>query len=521
MQTSEAVDEPVQNPYGASRIKRGLAYLVAGKLLTSVGGIGTFVLLVRVLPVEEFAVYSIMFGLVDLVAAISSVGILHVVSRYVPEVYSRHLHTSLRRLVFGTLIMRLVVLGLFVAVLHANADTIGGVIGLEGWEWALKAYLFVVLSRVLAFTLFSALESMLHQAIAQMGFMLVTVSRFVILASLAYQGMLDLQTVIAVEIVTDLLGSMVMLIGLLRVLPRSGTPNSIDAEEDAGWIRNNIRRMADFGGKGYLQHMLLLPFGGPTDRLMVGSRLATADVALFGFAQWILDLMEKYLPAQMLIGMIRPVLTARWAANRDFGEIVFFTNLLLKINLLIIATGVVVVIAGAADVITFVTGGKYSEALPLLLTMLLLVALYSWRHVLDITTHTVERNEPLIWAHTVLNISVIPGWLMLPVIGVYALPVSHVVGMVTASLVLRWRLGKFGFVYHHDLKGIGRILTAMAAGSGSAWLTHLVLPWPVVVVCSVLVYGGCLLLLRPINAREIALLRDFRKRKEAAAEPAV
>lgn len=521
MQTSEAVDEPVQNPYGASRIKRGLAYLVAGKLLTSVGGIGTFVLLVRVLPVEEFAVYSIMFGLVDLVAAISSVGILHVVSRYVPEVYSRHLHTSLRRLIFGTLIMRLVVLGCFVTVLYANSDAIGGVIGLDGWEWALRAYLFVVLSRVFALALFTALESMLHQAIAQMGFTLVTVSRFIILATLAYSGMLDLQTVITVEIVTDLLGSTVMLLGLLRVLPASRAAHGSEAKEDAGWIRSNIRRMADFGAKGYLQHMLLLPFGGPTDRLMVGSRLATADVALFGFAQWILDLMEKYLPAQMLIGMIRPVLTARWSAHRDFGEIVFFTNLLLKINLLIIATGVVVVIAGAADIITFVTGGKYSEAMPLLLTMLLLVALYSWRHVLDITTHTVERNEPLIWAHTILNISVIPGWLMLPVIGVYALPAAHVVGMVTASLVLRWRLSKFGFVYQHDLGGIARILVAMAAGSASAWLTHLVLPWPVVVICSLFVYVAGLVILRPINARELALLRDFRKRKEAGAEVAV
>lgn len=514
MQDTEALAAS-PNPYGASRIKRGLAFLVAGKLLTSVAGIGTFVLLVRVLPVEEFAVYSVLFGLVDLVAAISSVGILHVVSRYVPEVYSRHFHTSLRRLVFGTLVMRLAILGVLLLVLHTNADLFGGAIGLEGWSWALRAYLFVVLTRVLAFTLFSALESMLHQAIAQMGFTLVTVSRFVILAVLAGNGMLDLQTVIVVEVVTDLLGSAVMFIGLVQVLPRSGTPVGIDADEDRAWVGRNTGRMVDFGLKGYVQHMLLLPFGGPTDRLMVGARLPTADVALFGFGQWVLDLMERYLPATMLIGLIRPVLTARWAAHRDFDEIAFFTNLLLKANLLIIATAVVALAGGGPDMIDFVTGGKYEHAQPLLFLMLLLVALYSWRNVLDIATHTVERNEPLIWAHTVLIISVVPGFLLLPVLGVYALPLAHVAGIIVAALVLRWRLARFGYVYHHDLAGIGRLLlaTAVAAGSGALLLT--VLAWPLAMAAALVVHAVALWVARPVNAREFALVRELRRSRAA------
>lgn len=508
MSTSEVLEQP--NPYGASRIKRGLAFFLAGKILTSVGGIGTFVLLVRVLPVEQFAVYSVMFGLVDLVAAISSMGILHVVSRYVPEVYSRHLNSTLRRLIFGTLVMRLLILGVLLAVLHTLSTPISGLIGLEGWDWALRTYLFVVLTRVIALSLFSALESMLHQGLAQFGFTLVTVTRFSLLAILAYYGSLDLQTVIWIEIGTDLLGSTVMLIGLFRVLPSVRASRS---EEDQGWIGQNLRRMADFGAKGYLQHMLLLPFGGPTDRLMVGARLPTPDMAIFGFAQWVLDLMERYLPTQMLIGMIRPVLTARWAANHRFDEIVFFTNLMLKINLLLIATAAVALIAGADDLVGFVTAGKYASAVPLLMLMLLLVALYSWRHVLDIATHTVEHNGPLIYAHTMLNLSVIPGFLLLPVLGVYALPVSHVVGMVAACLVLRWQLAKVGYVYHHDLRGVLRILLSLSFGAATAWLTPALLPWPGVVAVAVLAYLVALVVLRPVNADEIVLLKDFRKSK--------
>src|SRR5690606_27867213 len=119
-----------------------------GKAATAVAGIGTFVLLVRVLPVEQFAAYSILFALVELVEAITGVGLSQILSRYVPELFVEHRKHLLRRLVAAALALRFGILAVFLAAVYAMAPTIAPLIGLADWEWAVRAYLAVVLVRV-------------------------------------------------------------------------------------------------------------------------------------------------------------------------------------------------------------------------------------------------------------------------------------------------------------------------------------------------------------------------------------
>jgi len=174
----------VTDRYGGAQVRRGLVHFLAGKALTSVAGIGTFVLLVRALPLDEFAAYSILFGLVELIAAVTGVGITHVMARYVPEVYAIHLNKTFRALVLRLLLLRFSVLALAVGLMWAFAEPISGLIGLGGWQDALVMYLWVIAVRSVLLTLFSLLEQMLLQGTAQSSMSLVTVSRFAVLALL-------------------------------------------------------------------------------------------------------------------------------------------------------------------------------------------------------------------------------------------------------------------------------------------------------------------------------------------------
>ncbi len=499
--------------YGGAQVRKGLVHFLLGKALTSVAGIGTFVLLVRALPLEQFAAYSILFGLVELIAAITGVGITHVMARYVPEVYAVHLNATFRSLVLRLLALRFAVLIVVVLAMWAFARPISGTIGLSGWDQALSFYLWVITIRTVLLTLFTLLEQMLLQGIAQLSLSLVTVSRFVILGMLWWAGQLDLTVLILVEILTDLLGVAIMLGGLKRTLPpRPDDPPA----KDRDWISRNRHRMIDFGWKGYLQHMLVLPFSGSTDRLIVGSQLLSSQVALFGFGQWILDLMNRYLPAHLLQGLIRPVLTARYARNNRFEDVVVLSNLILKINLALLACFAVLIFAGGADAMLFLTGGKFGgESLDLLLLMTFLMALYSWRQVLDIAAHTVEKNGPLIWAHAVLILSVVPGVLALPWLGVYALPWSHVLGVLVAGFVLIHRLGLTGFHYRMDWPGIARLTLVTALALGAVALLRPLVHWPWLIILGGVIFSALFALSRPIDASERATLAEIIRSRSA------
>lgn len=491
---------PNSDPYSASRIGRGVSYLVAGKLATSVAGIGTFLLLVRELSIGEFAAYTILFALVEIVDAVSGVGLSHVVARYVPELFVQRQGATLRRLVLYALSIRVAVLAALLGSIFALASGLAPLVGLEGWDWALRAYLLVVLFRVLNASVVSVLESLLHQKIAQLTLVLVNATRFALLLGFAYWDSFDLQTVIAIELATEALGSIFVLTGMLKVLQESAT----EGGEESGWIRSNLDRISRFGVKGYLQHLLIMPYGGSTNRILVGGSLATANVAVFGFAQSVADLLEKYLPVRLLAGVIRPVLTARYVRDRLFGEIELAANAIVKVNVITIYLVAVTIFAGGQELIDVATAGKYgSKAVGLLLLMCAIVILFSVRHMLDQVSHAVEQNGPLLWSNAVITASIVPGILLLPFLGVYALPFANSVGLVIGIGVFGWRLRVSGFPYRHDFPGHAKLLAAAAlACSIAALLRKSGIGWIPSLGVSVTTYAGLAIVLRPWSSAE-------------------
>lgn len=486
--------------------------MVGGKAITAIAGIGTFALLVRELPVEQFAAYSILFALVELVEAITGVGLSQVLSRYVPELVVEHRQHALRRLVAFAMGLRIAILIAFLVTIHLLAPSVAALIGLADWQWALKAYLAVVFFRVVATSLFGVLESILHQATAQLGFGLVTVLRFALLVLATSEGSLDLKTVIMIELVTDIVGFGVMLIGTMRALPRK---EHCDPQESIGWVRSNAARMSEFGLKGYAQHLLILPYGGSTNRLLVGGALASPDVALFGFAQSIAELLERYLPVRLLAGVIRPVLTAKYVRHRQFADLEMAANLIFKVNATLICLVAVVVCSGGESMIALATGGKYSQGgVGLLLMMCALVLMYSLRFMLDHVSHAVERNGPLIWSNAVITASMLPGLALLPSLGVYALPLANLIGLVVGSCILVWRLRVAGFKYRHDLTGLIKLLAATVIGIGAGLVLHwLGGGWVSAAALGPALFVASAVLLRPITRDERAVILSLTKQR--------
>jgi O-antigen/teichoic acid export membrane protein len=485
------------NPYSASRINKGLKHFLLGKGLTSIAGVCTLLLVVRGLDIEEFAAYSILLGLVELLIAITNVGTGQIVTRFVPEVYTLGYRHVLRRMVVLLLAMRYVVLLAAVLLIFAFVPTISGWIGLERWIPVFKLYLLVVIFRTVSSTLFQVLEAMLHQGPGQAVLATVTVTRFVLVGAAYATGRLDLTTLIWMEIATDVIGAGLMFITLNSA---SRAPSGPQPESEAGWLRRNRSRMVSFGAKGYLQHLIIMPFSGVVNRLVIGGQLPGAQVALFGFAQSIFDLMQRFMPAQLFAGLIRPVMAARYSSAGRFAEVQTITNLVLKVNLVLIGLVLVTIVAGGKDMLLFVTAGKYGEqAVELLALMSLLIVLESWRHVLDLLSHTVERYGILIFTNAILGSSLIAGVLLLPSIGVFALPAANCAGLVVSNLVVVWWLGTTGFPFRHDLRAIFGTGAAVGFTVLFTMLAHSYMAhWIVAVVIAALVYGlSCYVVLKP------------------------
>lgn len=439
------------DPYSNSKIKSGARSFVIGKAVTSVAGVATLLLVVRALIIEEFAAYSVMFGIVEVLLVVSSVGTMHVLNRFIPEVFALHFGAALRKLIAIALSIRFAVLA---SVLVASASFIGPIaesIGLGNWQTLLLLYLVVALFRTVNNTLYQVLEAMLSQKYGQSAFALVTVSRFLMVGGFYLADMLDLKALIIIEIASEAIGALLMtrFVALQagnRQAPSTGT------EAERHWLSANRRRLFDFGIKGYLQGLLILPYTGMVNRMVVGAYFPAAQVAQFGFGQTVYELLARYLPAQFFAGMVRPVMTARFAAGGGFGQVERITNLTLNINLILIGLVAVCLFAGGDEMLLAITRGKYGQAsLNLLALMLGLLALESWRHVLDQMSHTLERYGFLVFSNALLGLSVLIGIALFGWLGIYALPVANAAMVMLANLLVIGWVRRSGYPFRQDL----------------------------------------------------------------------
>ncbi|MDO4635970.1 MAG: hypothetical protein Q4B13_00285 [Lautropia sp.] len=509
------------NPYSARRIAAGMKHFLMGKALTSVAGVGALLLIVRHLPVEEFAAYSVLLGLTEVLLTLTSVGTGQILTRFVPEIFNLRYAWALRRLIGYSMGLRLVLILLTVMVLIAFPVWLADWVSLKRWLFPMQLYLLVVLFRTTSNSEFQILEAMLEQKRGQTAFAAVTVGKFIGVLGLVWFQKMSLINLIFVEVVNESIGAFVMSWGVYQA-SRDRPGDNTDVPLQREWLQKNTRRMIDFGVKGYTQGLIILPYGGMVNRLVAGNQFSAIQVALFGFAQSIFDQLQRYLPAQLFNGMIRPVMAARYSANGSYKEAETVANAALTVNLVLIGLAATFFAAGGGDFYLWLSKGKYgSDAAVLILMMCLDMALESWRHSLENISHTVERYGFLVFSNAFLGLSLLLGVALAPRFGIVALPAANCIGLVLANIMVGYWLRRTGFPYQVYLRHILACLCASGVGLVVAvTLYHAFQQWWWRILFASLAYLAVLaLFLRP-RQEEIRIFQAVLKRKRGQPEAA-
>lgn len=476
--------------YGGERIKRGLLHFALGKGISALAGIFAMLLVIRELSVEAFAAYSVLVALVEMLTAISGLGLAHALLRYVPELYSRHYQVSLRNFVYGALGLRTSLLLLAALVAYVFSDKLAPQIGLGNAIMAFQAFLVVVLLRSTTHFLSQILESTLHQGLVQIGFTVATLVRLLGMLYLLQGGGVQLVDVIWVEAIGDALSLFIMLVGVVRVVTTTET-ESVAPEDDGGWLRRHLRQIAKFALAGYVQHLAITPYGGHTNRLVGGGMLSVGAMAAYGFAQSLYEYMKRYMPAQMLVGLIRPVVVARYCERRDFWVAAKMCGQVLQINILLIVGMFGVLMVGGGEMLSAISAGKYgAEALLILVALFIVLLLETQRQQLELLVQTVERYQFLISTNVLLASSVILAVALLPMLGAVAFPAANALGLLAANAWVQRQMKSADFHFNHDWFSTLRILLLCVAAVGVGEVSKLLgLPWYLATAITMLVYA--------------------------------
>lgn len=484
----------MSDSFGMSRIRASVMHFLAGKAVTSVAGFLALVLVVRALSIEDFATYAVLIGLVELLGAISGFGLTHAVLRFVPELYVRNYRSALRTFVSGSLFFRTLFLIFVVASAYFLSEPATAWMGVGGKSHAYEVFLLIVVLRSSSHFVSQVLESALHQAKAQVGFGVATVGRLVGIVMLMQTGHdVALIEVLWVEVISEAAGLAVMLLGLARML-YAKMAESTPTDDDRSWSYTQLRRVLRLALTGYVHHLTIMFYGTP-NRLVGGRFLDAPSMAAYGFGLSLIDYVRRYLPAQLLLGVIRPVIVARYSESKDFASAVHTSNTIMKINVILIGLIIAYLLVAGTETISLMSGSKYGHGMvSLLIALSICLLLETQRQQLEVLTQTVELYQHLIPGNLLLSASILPAIVALPVIGAIAFPLLNLGGLIAANIWVVRKLRQSGFDFRttwSDWLHIGLIVGGSAAvallaksASGHWWvgglvatLTYLVGTW--------------------------------------------
>ncbi len=477
--------------YGSERIKKSLTHFILGKGVSAISGLGASLLVIRVLSIESFAAYSVLVALVDVIEAFSGLGFGHAIVRYVPELYTKHFQKSLGRFVFWALVLRTGSLALLTLVVYVFSAKLAPMVGLGDALVGFKVFLFVVVLRSTAQLSSIILESTLHQGAAQFGFSLSAMTRLIGMSVLLYHHQSALVDVIWVEVIADGLSLLAMLFSINRVVSLKNKDKQ-NPEDDGLWFRKHRKQVINFGLSGYATHLSISAYGGSTNRLVGGGLLSVGAMATFGFAQSLYEYVKRYMPAQLLIGLIRPIVVSRYCEKGDFSAPASLCANILQINILLIMGGIALLVVGGGDVLGLISGGKYSVgAVPVLVMLLVMLLLDTQRQLLEVLAVTIERYDHLIPSYILLSASVGIAVFLVPTFGAVAFPAANALALIATNIWIQHKISKdTKFCIKHDWVAIFKVMVVceitLLVGDGTKYLG---LPWYYALLLSTITYS--------------------------------
>ncbi|MEX0707127.1 MAG: hypothetical protein WD078_04135 [Woeseia sp.] len=489
----------VAGPYGLGRFRRALGHFIGGRAVQALARAALVLLLVRILPVEDYGAYMLVVGLSEAALQLFSFGIVPVGYRFLPELVTSGDRSAQRRFIAVIAGIQLCVLSVAVFVLHANWENLVTHLGIGPEQAAATVAGVLLFLLVPAFRLgVDLLDALLEQGRAQTARAIMPGGRVAVLASfMLLQGeILTLGEVILVDVGVTAFCLVLTWFFLFRsIVSRPGTR----AE-----TRLPVRAMLRFAWHMAAVDLLAATASPGAIRAAVGASLGVAGAALFAFLQSLQRLAGRYLPGVLLRGLVRPVLFARSLRPQGMQTVQSGSALLLKLNLAVAMAGCVLIAAGGDGLVAVLSGGKFTEAGDTLLLLFLGLASVSQRSVVEMMMQIGGQTNALRWT---------AGFAPLALLGVWQfgyLGLNVAIGIMIAGSVLSNGVAMLiirrGSPLSIDFAGLTAIGAAGLIGIGAA-LVGRETGYPfAAAAAAIAVFAAAMITLRPFTATETELV---------------
>jgi O-antigen/teichoic acid export membrane protein len=500
-----------RNLYSGKRFRNAVRAFVLGR---AAQGIAYFLLtlwVVRLLRPSDYGAYMALWGLVEMMAPLSSLGLLESVRRYLPDLASRGSTAAVRAFVRWTTLARTLILIAWAGAIAVCWEAIARWLGFDaaqaGGGWVVVLLIVTVLGFRYACEM---LEGLLEQRWSQLAHALMPLGRLAGVALLVTAGGVSLAHVLWVDVAVSLGCFLLAEVFLARRFAEL---------ESSGTYAVGVREVVGFAWHMAGANVLQAVASAGALRLLVARVLGLDAAGLFAFLQQLVQIVSRYMPAQLLANIIRPMLISRHAAGE--ADIVSRSVALMwKSNMLIVLAGVAALAVVGDALIGLASGGRFAGAGGVMLVMFVGLGASSQGQLVNMAMQIHDQARAL-RTQSLLFLLVPAAAVAGAAWGLAGMAAGIVAAQWLRNSFALWWMRRHGVHIHLDWVGAARVaLLALVAGGLGVMLAPSAGPWVAVALTLALTVVGAWRI-KPLSASEGELIGRVLKGKARFARPFV
>ncbi len=500
------------DPYRGAQVRRGIRHYLSGRAIQAAASVVVMLIMVRVLSVEQYALYVTATALATLLGTLSLLGLDRVVARYVPEGRLTATPGRLIRFIRQLNLLRLAGIGVLALVLAPTWGHWAAWFNLPPAGLTLPVLLYALIH---AFMLFQGIvmQSLMLQAGLRDATTATWLLRILLLLGvLLLVPPLDVIKALWLTLISELVGWLWMAVAIARHLRQLRRAAADQA--DAAWPRAP-GELVRFAWHNFLLGHTNYPSQPRVQQLVAAYFLPPALVAAYGFFRNIAEQLRAYLPVHLMKNLAEPVMIGHYVRTGDFARLNAMSTVLLKLNLLLIAPLSAWLWLAGGPLIALVTGGKFAEHAGLLALLVLALAVRSLASLLQTIANAIGLSRQLPAASLAASLAtLVLLWVHIPWAGAVALVLTDLVfNLVSSALVLR---GMHRAGYRYGFGGGWKLLrmlalaplvalpvAALSVSPDAGWLPALLAGVAIIVL-----YLAANVLWKPLSPEERELLQS-------------
>lgn len=449
-------------PYGVMQVRRSLIHFGLGKSFSMLIAMGLLLILVRIFSIEEYGVYIVLLASLEIIQLGSNFGAYAAIQRYVPEFVVKNQGAVLYQFLIRVCVFRFVTLCIVVCVIWGNIAKLSALLGLESYEKVLTIYLLVIVVEGYARFIDAVFDSLLLQKYAQISMAIRGGGRLlgVCLIYFAFNNVAILLNFVWIELVSSGVAvtySLVQLYKKILIIKKNNISN-VDPK--------SFKRILSFIVPSYLAQLFGLMYGVDTMKLVVQKIFGVVEAAAFGFFSVLANMILRYLPVFLLIGMVRPLFVSIKDDDPDHPKKVNqLANLVFKLNLFVLLPLLSFMIFYREEVIVILSGGKFIEYTGYMIIFSVWMLLQVWHAVLGLIALAHEDSKSILRGTLLAPVAMILSVVVLKSYSAYGVSVGLVFSEFLWCAIVAKSLTKSGAIITLDWYQMG-LMMMMAAFAG-------------------------------------------------------